>query len=269
LKVYLSVPMIANRALPRAQLMAKAITDCGHTITSPWVLGPVEGADRRAVDVFQRDTLATEGSDVVVADVTEPSIGVGMELMAAYKARKRIILVAKKGNVTSRMLMHMDRKETVEYDEEAEIYPALSRLLRPAPAEPIYPPPRTRPGVKSEIRSKGAPSPIGPYSQGIDAGAVYCSGQVGADPQTGNLEEGVVAQTRRALANLGAVLAESGLSLESVVKTTVFLVDLAEFPLMNEEYGKHFSRPFPARSTVQVAALPKGARVEIDAVAVR
>lgn len=123
--------------------------------------------------------------------------------------------------------------------------------------------------MKSEVRSKGAPAPIGPYSQGVVAGAIYCSGQIGADPQTGNLEEGVVAQTRRALANLAAVLSEAGVKMENVVKTTVFLVDLAEFPLMNEEYGKHFARPFPSRSTVQVAALPKGARVEIDAVAVR
>ena len=123
--------------------------------------------------------------------------------------------------------------------------------------------------MKSEVRSNGAPAPIGPYSQGVVAGAIYCSGQVGADPQTGNLEEGVVAQTRRALANLAAVLSEAGVKMENVVKTTVFLVDLAEFPLMNEEYGKHFTRPFPSRSTVQVTALPKGARVEIDAVAVR
>ncbi|MDG6986046.1 MAG: hypothetical protein JRM73_04790 [Nitrososphaerota archaeon] len=123
--------------------------------------------------------------------------------------------------------------------------------------------------MKSEVRSDGAPSPIGPYSQGVDAGSVYCSGQIGADPQTGNLAEGVVAQTRRALTNLSGVLSASGLKLGDVVKTTVFMVDLGEFPLMNEEYAKHFSKPFPARSTVQVAALPKGARVEIDAVAVR
>ena len=129
MKVYLSVPMIANRALARARLMAKAITDSGHTITSPWVLGPVEGSDPRLVDVFQRDTRATEESDAIVADVTEPSIGVGMELMAAYKARRRIILVVRKGNTTSRMLTHMDHKETVEYQDEGEIYPALRRLL--------------------------------------------------------------------------------------------------------------------------------------------
>jgi 2'-deoxynucleoside 5'-phosphate N-hydrolase len=132
LKIYLSVPMIANRALPRARLMEKAITDAGHTIISPWVLGPIEQHDPRVVDVFQRDMRATEESDAIVADVTEPSIGVGMELMAAYKARKKIFLVVKKGKVTSRMLTHMDHKETIEYEDEQEIY----RLLRGALSRP-------------------------------------------------------------------------------------------------------------------------------------
>ena len=123
--------------------------------------------------------------------------------------------------------------------------------------------------MKREVRSKNAPAPIGPYSQAVDAGAVYCSGQIGTDPGSGVLVPGVVAQTRTALTNLGEVLAAEGLTMENVVKTTVFLVDLAEFAQMNEEYGRHFVAPFPARSTVQVAALPRGARVEIDAIAVR
>jgi 2-iminobutanoate/2-iminopropanoate deaminase len=123
--------------------------------------------------------------------------------------------------------------------------------------------------MKKDIKSKSAPSPIGPYSQAVDAGPVYCSGQIGVDPLTGKLEEGIIAQTRRTLANLREVLAASGLGLDDVVKTTVFMVDLSEFAQMNEEYGRHFSPPFPARSTVQAAALPKGARVEIDAIAVR
>lgn len=123
--------------------------------------------------------------------------------------------------------------------------------------------------MKSEIKSMSAPSPIGPYSQAIDAGTVFCAGQVGMDPSTGALEPGIVAQTSRALSNLGEVLSASGLGLKDVVKTTVFMVDLAEFAQMNEEYARHFSSPYPARSTVQVAALPKGARVEIEAVAVR
>jgi len=122
--------------------------------------------------------------------------------------------------------------------------------------------------VKSEVSSPGAPKPIGPYSQAVQAGAVYCSGQIGLDPSTGKLEEGIVSQTRRALANLDAVLRSSGMSLANVAKTTVFLVDLSEFTVMNDEYAKHFSAPFPARTTVQAAALPRGARVEIDAVAV-
>jgi len=123
--------------------------------------------------------------------------------------------------------------------------------------------------MKAEVKSSGAPAPIGPYSQGVDAGAVYCSGQIGVDPSSGELEKGVVAQTTRALSNLQAVLAEVGLGLNHVVKTTVFMVDLSEFSAMNQEYARHFSPPFPARSTVQAAALPKGAKVEIDAIAVR
>jgi 2-iminobutanoate/2-iminopropanoate deaminase len=123
--------------------------------------------------------------------------------------------------------------------------------------------------MKKEVRSASAPSPVGPYSQGIDAGSVYCAGQIGTDPATGNLVEGVVAQTARALSNLQSVLSAAGLGLQDVVKTTVFLADMSEYPLMNEEYAKHFTPPFPARSTVQAAALPRGARVEIDAIAVR
>jgi 2-iminobutanoate/2-iminopropanoate deaminase len=122
--------------------------------------------------------------------------------------------------------------------------------------------------MKSQVFSPGAPKPIGPYSQGVIAGAVYCSGQIGLDPATGNLVEGVVAQTARVLANLEAVLRSAGLDLSKVVKTTVFLADMAEFNQMNEEYAKHFTAPFPARSTVQAAGLPRGALVEIDAIAV-
>ena len=123
--------------------------------------------------------------------------------------------------------------------------------------------------MKREVRSASAPAPVGPYSQGIDAGTVYCAGQIGTDPSTGNLEDGIVAQTSRAISNIEEVLQASGLGLRDVAKTTVFLVDLADFGRMNEEYAKHFAAPYPARSTVQVAALPKGARVEIEAVAVR
>jgi 2-iminobutanoate/2-iminopropanoate deaminase len=91
---------------------------------------------------------------------------------------------------------------------------------------------------------------------------------LGIDPVTGRLEEGVAPQTARALANLDEVLKSAGSGLKKVVKTTVFMTDLSEFSLMNEEYARHFVPPFPARSTVQVSALPKGAKVEIDAVAV-
>ncbi len=123
--------------------------------------------------------------------------------------------------------------------------------------------------MKREVRTEGAPAPIGPYSQAIDAGAVYCAGQIGLDPSTGKLEEGAVAQTSRALRNLEAVLGAAGLGLKDVVKTTVYVADMSEFQAVNEEYARHFSPPFPARATVQAARLPRDARVEIDAVAVR
>ena len=131
MKVYLSVPMIANRALPRAELMAKAIRDSGHEVSSPWVLGLIERSNPSSVDVFARDKKGAEECDALVADVTEPSIGVGMEIMAAHEAGRRIILVMKKGKVVSRMLSHMDGKETLEYGEDEDVYAGLMRLLRP------------------------------------------------------------------------------------------------------------------------------------------
>ena len=124
--------------------------------------------------------------------------------------------------------------------------------------------------MKREVKSAEVPAPIGPYSQAVDvSGVVYCAGQIGANNATGNIEEGVAAQTSRAISNLEKVLAAAGLSLKDVVKTTVFMADLAEFPQMNEEYAKRFLAPFPARSTVQVTALPRGSRVEIEAIATK
>jgi len=128
LKVYLAVPMITNRALSRAKLMARAIADSGNELASPWVLGQIEGIES-PVNVFHRDRTGSETCDVLVADVTEPSIGVGMEIMAAYKAGRRIVLVTRRGNMTSRMLQHMDSKDTLDYEEESEVYEGLRRLL--------------------------------------------------------------------------------------------------------------------------------------------
>ncbi|MFI5404300.1 MAG: RidA family protein [Candidatus Gagatemarchaeaceae archaeon] len=123
--------------------------------------------------------------------------------------------------------------------------------------------------MKKEVRSQRAPAPVGPYSQAVDAGSVYCAGQIGTDPSTGQLEVGIAAQTRRALQNIDEVLMAAGLTIKDVVKTSVFVADMSEYAQMNEEYAKHFSPPYPARTTVQAAALPRGARVEIDAIAVR
>ncbi len=122
--------------------------------------------------------------------------------------------------------------------------------------------------MKREIRSPTAPPPIGPYSQGISEGRlVFCSGQVGLDIKTTELAQGVGPQTFLALRNLDEVLVAAGLSLNNVVKTTVFLTDMTDFSAMNEEYSKHFSPPYPARSTVQVSSLPRGAKVEIEVIA--
>ena len=124
---------------------------------------------------------------------------------------------------------------------------------------------------KARIATSGAPSAVGPYSQAIDAGdTVYCSGQVGLDPQSGELVTGgLEAQTERALRSLGAVLEAAGLGYEHVVKTTCFLVDIGDFAAFNAIYARYFPDPPPARSTFAVAALPKGARVEIEAIARR
>ncbi|TMK51811.1 MAG: reactive intermediate/imine deaminase [Actinobacteria bacterium] len=119
------------------------------------------------------------------------------------------------------------------------------------------------------IATDGAPGAIGPYSQAVRSGdLVFCSGQIPLDPLTGQLVEGGIgSQTARVLANLAAVLAAADLKLANVVKTTVFLVSMDDFPAMNEVYALHFDVDPPARSTVAVAALPKGARVEIEAIA--
>lgn len=119
------------------------------------------------------------------------------------------------------------------------------------------------------ISTPDAPAAIGPYSQAIKSGdLVFLSGQIPLDPKTGAMVEGPIAvQTERVLDNLEAVLKASGCTFANVVRTTIFLVDLGDFQVVNETYGKRFASNPPARATVQVSALPKGARVEIDAIA--
>ncbi len=123
--------------------------------------------------------------------------------------------------------------------------------------------------TKQAIQSAAAPVAIGPYSPAVRVGdLIFCSGQIPLDPTTGNLVEGdIVAQTTRVMLNLSAVLEAAGAGFSKVVKTTIFLVDLADFAKVNETYGKYFADTPPARSTIQVAALPRGARVEIEAIA--
>lgn len=121
------------------------------------------------------------------------------------------------------------------------------------------------------IQTQQAPKALGPYSQALQVEArqfTFLSGQIPLDPMTGEIVQGdVAAQTVRVMENLKAVLAAAGLTLSNVVRCGIFLIDLADFARVNEVYGKYFSGPPPARSTVQVAGLPKGARLEIDAIA--
>lgn len=120
------------------------------------------------------------------------------------------------------------------------------------------------------VSTNGAPTAIGPYSQGIDAGnLVFVAGQVGRDPQTGELPEGVEAQAERVMKNIAAILDAAGLTFADVAKTTVLLVDINDFEAVNAVYARHVSDPKPARATYAVAALPRGALVEIEAFAVR
>jgi len=122
--------------------------------------------------------------------------------------------------------------------------------------------------ARTVIVPEGGAKPLGPYSPGIRAGSlVFASGTTGVDPESGSLLEGVGEQTRQALANLSKVLEAGGSSLGNVMKTTVFMTNLQEFATMNEVYGGVFATDPPARSTIQVAALPGGASVEIEAIA--
>lgn len=130
--------------------------------------------------------------------------------------------------------------------------------------------PKNKMSPKSAVAAADAPAAIGPYSQAVRAGNwLFVSGQIAIDPASGALAGATVAeQTERALRNLGAIVRAAGLGYEHVVKTTVFLADMARFAEMNEAYGRVFAAPAPARATIQAAALPKGALVEIEAIAV-
>ncbi|MEO8302869.1 MAG: RidA family protein [Betaproteobacteria bacterium] len=123
--------------------------------------------------------------------------------------------------------------------------------------------------TKQAIQTKSAPAALGPYSQGIRAGnTVYLSGQLGLDPATGDLVEGIEAQAHRVLMNLGAVAKAAGGNLDDIVKLTLLMADLADFAKVNEIMATYFKPPYPARATYQVAALPKGARLEVEGILV-
>ena len=124
--------------------------------------------------------------------------------------------------------------------------------------------------MKKAIATTKAPGAIGPYSQAIDAGSfVFISGQIPVDPATGAIPEGIAPQTAQSIANIKAILAEAGLSIDNVVKTTVFLADMNDFAAMNAVYAENFTAPFPARSAVAVRELPKQVLVEIEVIAAK
>ena len=124
--------------------------------------------------------------------------------------------------------------------------------------------------TRQAIQTNGAPAALGPYSQAIRSGdLVFCSGQIGLDPATGELADGVEAQAERALRNLQSVLDAAGLSFDDVVKTTIFLADVGDFAAVNAVYARFMSDPPPARSTIGIGGLPKGALVEVEAIARR
>jgi 2-iminobutanoate/2-iminopropanoate deaminase len=122
---------------------------------------------------------------------------------------------------------------------------------------------------RSAVSSSAAPAALGPYSQAIVAnGFVFCSGTAGIDPQTGDVPEGIAAQTEQALRNLSAILAEAGCSMDDLVKTTIFYADVATFATVNEIYARHMPEVPPARSAPADVALPRGLLISIDAIAV-
>ena len=124
--------------------------------------------------------------------------------------------------------------------------------------------------MKNAISTNNAPGAIGPYSQAIDAGPfVFISGQIPVNPATGEIPEGITAQTEQSLKNVKAILAEAGLSVDNVVKTTVFHANMGDFAAMNAVYGEVFTAPYPARSAVAVRELPKQVLVEIEVIAAK
>ena len=124
--------------------------------------------------------------------------------------------------------------------------------------------------MKKAIATTKAPGAIGPYSQAIDAGPfLFISGQIPVNPETGAIAEGITAQTAQSIANIKAILAEARLTIDNVVKTTVFLADMGDFAAMNAVYAENFTAPFPARSAVAVKELPKQVLVEIEVIAAK
>lgn len=124
--------------------------------------------------------------------------------------------------------------------------------------------------MKKEMNTEKAPQAIGPYAQGIETqGLVFISGQLPINAETGEMPETILDQTHQSLKNIGFILKAAGLTMNDIVKTTIFVQDISDFNVVNEVYGTYFDTPYPSRSTIEVARLPKDAKVEIEAIAVK
>lgn len=124
--------------------------------------------------------------------------------------------------------------------------------------------------MKKEMNTEKAPQAIGPYAQGIETqGLVFISGQLPINAETGEMPETILDQTHQSLKNIGFILEAAGLTMNDIVKTTIFVQDISDFNVVNEVYGTYFDTPYPSRSTIEVARLPKDAKVEIEAIAVK
>lgn len=171
-----------------------------------------------------------------------------------YRARAELIIAKQRNGPVGEIPL------TLQRDSPAHTNLALDSAIRSVFAS----------RMKKVVSTQDAPAAIGPYSQAIRAGSMlFCSGQIPLDPKSGQIVSGGIdVQTRRVLDNITAVLKTEGLTFANIVKTTIFLTDLGDFQTVNEIYGSYFKQQPPARSTVQVPALPKGANIEIEVIAV-
>ncbi len=237
-------------------------------------------ADELRRGVLRPEDLVARASVLAAANDLAPAAAAVEPALVPFKRSLLRLLgrpVGVSGSGPTHWALYASSGEAAEACGRLRSAAASGELAAPRPAGAVHrghhhPRPSTGEPVmtRDAISTRGAPAAIGPYSQGIAMdGLLFCSGQLGLDPATGDLVAGVEAQAERSMLNLRAVLDAAGLTFEDVVKTTIFLADMGDFAVVNAVYGRFMPDPPPARSTVQVAALPKGGLVEIEAIALR